>query len=78
MGNYIHPRGKYLIGYKKGYYGENGDLPQRMVAYAEEHELVIKGPVCTVYLLDEVSMIDPDQYVARISVAVSDKKDKRR
>ena len=64
------PAGDYLTGYARGYYGEFGDLPQRMMAYAEEHNLILSGPVRVIYLHDEICMREPDQYLARIIVAV--------
>lgn len=73
LGNKIRPQGSYLVGYKKGYYGEFGDIPQKMGEYVEEHDFVCKGPVYVLYLLDEISITEPDQYLSRISVAVSPK-----
>ncbi|MCL2699702.1 MAG: hypothetical protein FWE68_05265, partial [Defluviitaleaceae bacterium] len=70
MGNSTRPKGKSLQGYKLGYYGEFGDLPQKMEAYAAENGLVCKGPVFVVYLLDEVSIIDPGKYLSRVAVQV--------
>ena len=74
LGNCTRRAGKYLVGYTKGYYGEFGDLPQKMASYAQEHNLVCSGPVYTVYLLDEVSVTKPDEYLARLSVSVSEPK----
>ena len=77
LGNRVRPGGKYLVGYRQDYYGEFGDLPERMAGYAEEHNLVFKGPVHVIYLFDEVSMTEPGQYLSRISVNVSKKKEPR-
>jgi len=63
------PAGDYLVGYARGYYGEFGDLPQRMMAYAGEHNLVLSGPVRVIYLHDEICVRDHDQYLSRIIVA---------
>ena len=63
------PSHNFLVGYVRGYYGELGDLPQRLVDYAEAHSLVLDGPVYTVYLHDEICIRDHDQYMARISIA---------
>ncbi|MCL2300262.1 MAG: MerR family DNA-binding transcriptional regulator [Firmicutes bacterium] len=63
------PGGNYLVGYARGYYGEFGGLPQRMAAYAEEHNLVLSGPVRVIYLHDEICMQQQDQYLARVIVA---------
>ena len=62
------PAGDYLVGYARGYYGEFGDLPGRMAAYAEGHSLALHGPVRVIYLHDEICMREPDQYLARIII----------
>ena len=71
FGDFMCPAGKYLVGYSRGYYGEFGDLPQRMTAYVQEHRLCFKGAVYVLYLLDEISIVCPDQYLARVAVGVS-------
>jgi len=76
FGNHTCKAGKYLIGYKRGYYGQFGDIAQRMAEYAQENSLVFSGPVYVVYLLDEISVKDPSQYLARISVSVIKKRGK--
>ena len=63
--------GHYLVGYVHGYYGETGDLMERIDAYASETGLDLKGPVYVIYLLNEVSMMERDQYLAQVSVRVS-------
>jgi len=70
-GNRIIPAGKYVTGYFRGYYGELGELPDRIAAHLKEHKLKAKGPVYTLYLLDEVCIADPSQYLGQIRVAVS-------
>ena len=67
FGNSKIEDGKYLVGYNCGYYGEFGDVPQRMADYAREHGLVFSGPVYVIYLIDEISTAARDQYVAQIS-----------
>jgi len=69
-GNRRREAGKYLVGFCRGYYGELGDVADRMAVYAEENALTLHGPVFTMYLLDEICMRDPDQYLAQICVAV--------
>ncbi|MCL2517673.1 MAG: MerR family DNA-binding transcriptional regulator [Oscillospiraceae bacterium] len=77
LGNNIRPAGKYLVGYHQGYYGEFGDLPQKMAEYAGENNLVFRGPVFVVFLLDEITIVEPEQYMSSISVAVTPKKQSR-
>jgi len=62
--------GEYLVGYARGYYGDLGDLPQRMQAYAKELFLSMKGPAYEIYLHDEISVFDPDQYLIQISIPI--------
>ena len=59
--------GEYLVGYTRGYYGELGDLPQRMRAYAEKHALSLAGPVYEMYLHDEIAVDDRNQYLIQVS-----------
>ena len=63
--------GAYLTGYTRGYYGEMGDLPERMLNYAEENALSIYGPVYATYLLEETCIQDHSAYLAQVCVAVS-------
>jgi len=68
------PEGDYLIGYVQGYYGQMGTIPERMAAYAKENGLVCEGPVYAIYLLDEVCVQNPSEYLAQISVRVRKQK----
>ena len=77
---FINPRGKdlreagrYLTGYTRGFYGQAvDDLPERMLAYASEHGLEITGPVFNSFLLDEMCMVNPEDYLLRVSVRVKE------
>jgi len=66
------PAREFLAGYARGYYGEMGDLPQRLTAYAGEHGLTLEGPVYTVYMHDEICVRDHSRYLARVSIAVKE------
>jgi len=70
-GNRTRKRGKYMIGFCRGYYGKFGDIAERMDAFAKEHNLKTSGPVYSMYLLDEVCIRDPEDYLVQVSVAVS-------
>ncbi|MDR3085391.1 MAG: MerR family DNA-binding transcriptional regulator [Christensenellaceae bacterium] len=76
-GNKKREAGEYLVGYFRGYYGELDGVPEKMSAYAREQGLNFAGPVYTIYLLDEVCVKDPSQYLVQICVAVSKKRKKR-
>jgi DNA-binding transcriptional MerR regulator len=62
--------GKYLIGYLRGDYGKMHDLPDRIRSYMDEHGLTRGGPVYQVYILDEVSVKNPRDYLQRISIRI--------
>jgi len=64
--------GPYLTGYTRGYYGQTNDLPERMAAYAKKNGLVFNGPVYNIYLFNEISMVDPDQYLLQVSASVTE------
>jgi len=70
-GKHKRKAGQYLVAHKQGFYGEFEDLPQRLASYAQMHGLVFNGPVYITYLLDEISMTDPHQYLAQFMVGVS-------
>ena len=69
-GNRVREAGKYLVGFSQGNYGDFGDLAERLSAYAKENKLKPRGPVYTMYLFDEVSTKESNQYLAQICVAV--------
>ena len=74
VGTYTLKAGEYLVGYARGYYGEMGDLPDKMMAYAKENSLNITGPVYVIYLFDEFCTKEPSQYLAQSIVSVKKKR----
>jgi len=64
------PEGDYLTGCVQGYYGQMGDMPERLAVYARENGLECEGPVYVVYLLDDVCIPNPEEYLAQVSVRV--------
>ena len=74
IGTYTRKAGNYLVGFTRGYYGELGDLPQRMESYINENNIKVTGPVHTLYLHEEISTADPSQYLAKCSVAIDTKR----
>jgi hypothetical protein len=70
-GNSKRGAGQYLVAHNKGYYGEFGNLPQSMAAYARANGLSFRGPLYITYLLDEISMTDHTHYLSQIVVGVT-------
>jgi len=66
--------GFYLTGYNRGYYGVVNDLPKRMEAFAKENGLLFTGPVYNLFLLDELSIVDPNQYLLQVAASVTETK----
>jgi len=69
-GTHTQKEGKYLVGFTNGYYGEMGDLPERMATYQKENKLTASGPLYLMYLHDEICTLETDQYLAQAIVAV--------
>ena len=72
-GNSVRPAGRYVVGYTRGFYGEFGDLAERMTRFIEENELNVVGPAYATYLHDEVCVRDSKQYLAQVCVAIGKK-----
>jgi len=62
--------GKYLIGHNRGFYGEIGNLPERMVAFAHKNNLTFEGAMFNLFLLDEISVLDHKNYLMQASIMV--------
>jgi DNA-binding transcriptional MerR regulator len=73
-GTHIRKDGEYLIGFARGFYGEMGDLPERMADYQKENSLTLSGPIYVMYLHDEICTKDPSQYLAQACVEVTKRK----
>jgi DNA-binding transcriptional MerR regulator len=73
-GNDTKAAGLYLIGYTRGYYGDTGDLPDRMKEFARKNKLVFTGPVYNTYLFDEMSISKPSEYLLQVSASVTETK----
>ncbi|MDR1069104.1 MAG: hypothetical protein LBL36_07680, partial [Clostridiales Family XIII bacterium] len=67
------PAGMYLTAYERGYYGEIAATPQKIKDYADQQGFMLKGPLYHIFLHDEMSEIDPDNYLSEISIAVTSK-----
>jgi hypothetical protein len=66
------PEGLFLVGSTRGDYSQVNDLPQRMREFAERYGLLFTGPAYHRYLFDELSIMDPEQYLSQVAVAVTE------
>jgi DNA-binding transcriptional MerR regulator len=62
--------GHYLVVYSRGSYGDMGNLPELLMAFCDEHGLKNIGPVYQIYIINEVSEMDPTNYLLRTSVFI--------
>jgi len=72
FGNTSSKAGYYLEGYTRGYYGVFGLLPDAMKQFAQKNNLVFDGPAYAIYLHDEISVVDPDEYLVRVSALLTE------
>jgi len=65
------PAAKYLSAFSRGYYGETGNLVDRIKTYMSENDLTPVGPVYNIYPLDELSIDDPQNYLLHATFEVT-------
>lgn len=68
------PGGTYLVGYRRGYYGETAPLYRRLLDHIESAGLRVAGHAYEEYLLDEISTSEPDEYLAQVAIQVETQK----
>jgi len=71
FGNRKRAPGKYLVGYKKEYYGEFGGFIHEIDAYVKKNKVKVTGPLFIIYVFDEISVSNPQDYMAQIVVKVA-------
>jgi len=64
------PAALYAIGYARGGYGQHKDLYQRLVDYIADHGFEICGDAYEEYPLNEVVIVESDNYLARVMITV--------
>jgi len=65
------PSGKFVSAFQRGYYGETGDLIDRMKKFIGDNGIKTVGPVYNIFLHDELSVNDPDNYLLHATVEVA-------
>jgi len=63
--------GRFVSAFQRGYYGETGDLAERMRKHILENNLIPLGSVYNIYLHDELSVNDPNNYLLHSTVEVA-------
>ena len=65
--------GLYAIGYSRGDYSPQPKLYERLTKYIADNGYVIVGDAYEEYLLDEISTVNPEEYLCRLSIHVAKK-----
>jgi DNA-binding transcriptional MerR regulator len=69
-GDDVKPAGLYAIGYTRGSYGDTDELYKRLMAFISENGLRLAGPSFETYPLNEISIMNPTNYLIRVSILV--------
>jgi len=69
-GYYERPFGKFVVAYVRGFYGEIGNLLERLDKYISENKIKNLGCVYHIFLHDELSIDDPDKYLSIVTIQV--------
>lgn len=64
----IFPEGEYLTAYHQGDWRMIGTTYQRLRSYIEEHHLLVEGDYLERYLIDILTVDDPNAYITEIAV----------
>ena len=67
------PAALYAIGYTRGGYGQSAQLYERMLDYIETNGFEICGPAYEEYPLNEVCVVDDEQYLMRVLITVCER-----
>ncbi len=64
------PAGYYLVSYARADYGDTDKIYPRMFDYIEQQGYIINGHAYEEYVQDEISLHNPDEYLARIMIGI--------
>ena len=66
------PAALYAIGYARGGYGQCDELYERIITFINKNGFVISGNAYEEYPLNEVSVLDDNDYLIRVMITVSE------
>lgn len=69
-GRDTRPAALYAIGFTRGGYGQGHDLYNRMLDYIENNGFEVSGPAYEEYPLNELSVLEDDNYLIRVMITV--------
>ena len=73
-GKDIKPASLYAIGYTRGGYGQSGQVYGRILEYIDANGFEITGSAYEEYILNEVTVVDEDNYLMRVMIEVEERK----
>jgi len=72
------PAALYVIGYKRGGYGPNDELYERLDKYINENGYEVCGDAYEEYPLNEICAIDDKDYLIRVMITVRERNDSQK
>lgn len=66
------PKGYYLVSYSRADYGDTDKIFPQIFDHIEKNNYVIIGDAYEEYLLDEISIQNPDEYLVKVMVHIED------
>ncbi len=73
--NAVIPKGKYVVSYAYGDYGDIKDIYNKILSYINEQNLKIAGNAYEEYLIDELAESHSDRFVMKIMVETTENED---
>jgi len=67
------PAALYAVGYTRGGYGQSGEVYGRMLEYIDNNGFEICGDAYEEYPLNEICIVENDNYLLRVMIAVREK-----
>jgi len=67
------PAAMYAVGYKRGGYGNSGELYTRIVEYIDKNGFEICGDAFEEYPLNEICLTEDEKYMMRVMITVREK-----
>lgn len=68
---FVRPGGRYAVGYAHGDYGKLDSLYRRLLRFIGKKGLRIQGDAYEEYVLNEVSVRDPERFLAWVAIPVA-------
>lgn len=66
----VKPKGKYLVGYIKGYYDKTPILYEKLLKFIKDNNMIVTGDSYSEVIFDEVVNKNNDDFILKVSIKV--------